>query len=139
MTNRLANCAALKIHSGIPEEKAAWRGDLPRCRSTLPYILIQHVAAVQLANAVVAQAGPLANGEGAGFVADQSQRQIQSLAVPCIAVIGHSHGRLPPWCNSRGFGLKKNLTEINHKVSVVAKWFRCVIAAVFAVKCAGTP
>jgi hypothetical protein len=29
------------------------------------------------------------------------------------------------------------LTEINHKVSVIAKWFRRVIAAVFAVKCAG--
>jgi hypothetical protein len=36
-----------------------------------------------------------------------------------------------------GFGLKNNLTEINHKVSVIAKWFRRVIAAVFAVKCAG--
>ena len=35
------------------------------------------------------------------------------------------------------FWLKKNLTEINHKVSVIAKWFRRVIAAVFAVKCAG--
>src|SRR6202011_2449786 len=42
-----------------------------------------------------------------------------------------------PSCNSRGFGLKNNLTEINHKVSVIAKWFRRVIAAVFAVKCAG--
>jgi hypothetical protein len=40
-------------------------------------------------------------------------------------------------CNSRGFGLKKNLTEINHKVSVIAKWFPSVIAAAFAVKCAG--
>ena len=99
-------------------------------------ILIHHVAAVQLANAVVAQTRPLANGEGAGFVADQPQRQIQSLAVPCIAVIGHSHGRLL-WCNYCGFGLKKNLTEINHKVSVVAKWFRCLIAAAFAVKCTG--
>ena len=35
------------------------------------------------------------------------------------------------------FRLKKNLTEINHKVSVIAKWFRRVIAAVFAVKCTG--
>ena len=36
------------------------------------------------------------------------------------------------------FWLKKNLTEINHKVSVIAKWFRRVIAAAFAVKCTGT-
>jgi hypothetical protein len=35
-----------------------------------------------------------------------------------------------------GFGIKKNLTEINHKVSVIAKWFRRVFAGVFAVKCA---
>jgi len=35
------------------------------------------------------------------------------------------------------FWAKKNLTEINHKVSVIAKWFRRVITAVFAVKCAG--
>jgi hypothetical protein len=37
----------------------------------------------------------------------------------------------------RGFGIKKNLTEINHKVSVIAKWFRRVIPVVFAAKCAG--
>jgi hypothetical protein len=37
----------------------------------------------------------------------------------------------------RWFRLKKNLTEINHKASLIAKWFRRVIAAVFAVKCAG--
>jgi hypothetical protein len=29
------------------------------------------------------------------------------------------------------------LTEINHKVSVIAKWFRRLIGGVFAVKCAG--
>jgi hypothetical protein len=38
-------------------------------------------------------------------------------------------------CNSRGLGIKKNLTEINHKVSLIAKWFLQVFAAVFAVKC----
>jgi hypothetical protein len=31
---------------------------------------------------------------------------------------------------------KKNLTEINHKVSLIAKGFGCEIAAVFAAKCA---
>jgi hypothetical protein len=98
--------------------------------------MIHHVAAVQLANPIVAEARPLANGERAGFVANQAQRQIQALPVPGVTVIGHSHGRLL-WCNSLRFGSKKNLTEINHKVSVIAKWFRHVIAAVFAVKCAG--
>jgi hypothetical protein len=42
-----------------------------------------------------------------------------------------------PFCDLRGFGVKNNLTEINHKVSVIAKWFRRLIAVVFAVKCAG--
>jgi hypothetical protein len=41
------------------------------------------------------------------------------------------------FCDFRRFGIKKNLTEIKHKVSVIAKWFRRVIAVVFAVKCAG--
>jgi hypothetical protein len=27
-----------------------------------------------------------------------------------------------PFCDLRGFGIKKNLTEINHKVSLIAKW-----------------
>jgi hypothetical protein len=39
--------------------------------------------------------------------------------------------------NLRGFWVKKNLTEINHKVSVIARGLGCEIAAVFAAKCAG--
>jgi hypothetical protein len=35
------------------------------------------------------------------------------------------------------FTVQKELTGINHKVSVIAKWFRRLITAVFAVKCAG--
>jgi hypothetical protein len=35
----------------------------------------------------------------------------------------------------RCFRPKKNLTEINHKVSVIAKWLWWVFAAVFAAKC----
>jgi len=34
----------------------------------------------------------------------------------------------------RRFGLKNNLTEINHKVSVLAKRFQRVFTAVFAAK-----
>src|SRR5258708_12858318 len=96
-----------------------------------PCIVIHHVAAIQLANSIVAQTRALTNGERAGFVANQAQREIQALAVPPVAVIGHSHGRLP-WCNSPGFGLKKNLTEINPKVSAIAKWFRRLIPSLFS-------
>jgi hypothetical protein len=56
--------------------------------------MIHHVAAIQLANSIVAQARPLTNGERAGFVANQAQREIQALAVPGVTVIRHSHGRL---------------------------------------------
>jgi hypothetical protein len=59
-----------------------------------PCIVIHHVTAIQLADSIVAQARPLTNGEGAGFVANQTQRKIQALAVPGITVVGHSHGRL---------------------------------------------
>jgi hypothetical protein len=44
-----------------------------------------------------------------------------------------------PFCDLLGLGIKKNLTEINHKVSVIAKWFRRLIAVVFAAKCVGAP
>src|ERR1700678_2809027 len=126
----------MKIEFGVPEEERR----LTRRFAAMPEhalrIEIHHVAAVQLANAIVAQARPLTNGEGAGFVANQAQRKIQALPVLRITVIGHSHGRLP--CgNSRGLGVKNNLTEINHKASLIAKWFRRVIAAVYAVKCTG--
>src|ERR1700693_5620294 len=99
-------------------------------------IVIHHVAAVQLVNSIVAQARPLTNGERARFVANQAQRKIQALAVPGVAVIRYSHGWLP-LMQFGGFRIKNKLTEINHKVSVVAKWFRRVIAGVFAAKCAG--
>jgi len=38
--------------------------------------------------------------------------------------------------NLCGFGLKKNLTEINHKVSVPAKGLQPAIAGAFAQECA---
>jgi hypothetical protein len=99
-------------------------------------ILIQAIASIELADSVVAQARPLTDRERASFVANQPQCKIQPLSVPRITVVGYSHGR-PLFCDLRGFGIKKNLTEINHKVSVIAKWFRRVIAVVFAVKCVG--
>jgi hypothetical protein len=54
-------------------------------------------------------------------MADQAQRKIETLAVPRVTVIGHPHVPLLG-CNSSGLARKKNLTEINHKVSVFAKW-----------------
>src|SRR4029077_10204905 len=38
--------------------------------------------------------------------------------VPRVSIVGHSHGRLLPLCNSRDSTQKKNLTENNHKVSL---------------------
>jgi hypothetical protein len=86
-----------------------------------PGVIIHDIAAVQLANSVVAEARPLANGKSTGFVVYQTQRKIQTLAVSGVTVIGHSHGRLLPLVQFARFPLKNNLTEINHKVSVLAK------------------
>jgi hypothetical protein len=97
--------------------------------------ILQNITAVQLAYSIVAQARPLADGKGAGFVADQPQRKIEFLPVSRIAIVGHSHGR-PPLQFTR-FWVKKNLTEINHKVRLSAKWFLRDFAAAFMAKCAG--
>ena len=59
-------------------------------------VAVMHVAAVQLADPIVAQARPLANREGARLVADQPQRQIETLPVPGITVVGYSHVAAPP-------------------------------------------
>src|SRR5271165_1843480 len=110
----------LEIELGIPKEKSRLARRLTAMSEHGRGIVIQHVTAVQLADSIIAQARPLTDGMGARFVANQTQREIQALAVPRVAVIGHSHGGLP-W-QFVWFGVKKNLTEINHKVSVIAKW-----------------
>jgi hypothetical protein len=43
-------------------------------------------------------------------------------------------GQLLAECNLGSFPAENNLTEINHKVSVPAKWFRDAIPAAFAGK-----
>jgi hypothetical protein len=57
--------------------------------------VIHDVAAVQFADSIVAEARPLANGESTRFVVDQTQRQIQTLAVSGVTVVGHSHDGTP--------------------------------------------
>src|SRR5450631_939739 len=87
----------LKIQFGSSEEK----GRLARGFAAMPLhrlrVVAHHVAAVELAYPIVAQAGPLADRMGARFVADQAQRQVQALPVAGITVVGHSHGRLLMW------------------------------------------
>jgi hypothetical protein len=85
----------LKIELGAPEEKSGLTRRFAAMPEYAPFAVIHHVAAVQLANAIVAQARPLANRERACFVANQAQREIQALTVPRITVIGHSHGGHP--------------------------------------------
>jgi hypothetical protein len=52
-----------------------------------PGIVIHDIAAVQLADSIIAESRPLANGQGARFVVYEPQRKIQTLAVPCIAIV----------------------------------------------------
>jgi hypothetical protein len=77
----------MKIEFGVPEEESCLTRRFAAMPAHALHIEIHHVAAVQLANPIVTQACPLANGEGAGFVANQAQRKIQALPVPRITVI----------------------------------------------------
>jgi hypothetical protein len=49
----------------------------------------------------------------------QPQRKIEFLPVSRVSIIGHPHGVLP--VQFKRFWVKKNLTEICHKVSLLAK------------------
>jgi hypothetical protein len=77
----------VEIQFGIPEKK----GRLPRRLAAVPMyspgIVIHDVAAVQLADSIIAEAGPLPNGQGTRFVVYQPQRKVQTLAVPCITIV----------------------------------------------------
>jgi hypothetical protein len=84
----------LKVEFGVPEEKSGLTRRLAAMPGDTPPIMIHYVAAIELSNSIVAQARPLTYGERAGFMANQTQRKIQTLAVPRVAVIRHSHGRL---------------------------------------------
>jgi hypothetical protein len=50
-------------------------------------VLAEAITAIKLADAIVAQSGELANRESAGFVANQPQRQIQTLPISRIAIV----------------------------------------------------
>jgi hypothetical protein len=91
----------LEIQFGILEEESSLPRRLPAVSGDPPGGLIHDVTAVQLADPIIAESGPLPNGKGARLMVYQSQREIQALAVPRISVIGHSHGRLLPLCNLR--------------------------------------
>ncbi|HEY6271339.1 MAG TPA: hypothetical protein VIX19_05020 [Terriglobales bacterium] len=88
----------LKIELGVAEEKRGLTRRLASMPEHALRIVVEHVAAVQLADAIIAQARPLADGERARFVANQTQRKIQALPVPRVAIIRHSHVRLLQFC-----------------------------------------
>ena len=83
----------------LPRRLAAVAGDIA-------HIAVQDIASIQLADAIVAQARPLADRVSAGFVADQPQRKIKFLPVSRVSIVGHPHGDLPV-CNSCVFGSKR--------------------------------
>jgi hypothetical protein len=53
------------------------------------------VAAVQLADAVIAETGPAADRAGACFEANEPDREIHALGVAGVAVVGDAHGGFP--------------------------------------------
>ena len=50
-----------------------------------------HVGAVELADPVVGEAGPAADGAGAGLVADQAHGEVDAQAIAVVTVVGNSH------------------------------------------------
>ena len=68
-------------------------------------VRIVQVGAVQLADAVVAQAGPGADGLRARLVTQEAQREFHAQAFTVVAVVGNAHGGHPAvrdeplcWC-----------------------------------------
>src|SRR5262245_6666843 len=50
------------------------------------------IGTIQLANAIVRQACPLADGVRSSFVPHESEREIEPQTIPRIAIVGNAHG-----------------------------------------------
>ena len=54
------------------------------------------VRAIELADAVVREPGPLADGVCTGFVAHEAQGQVEAESVAAVAIVGNTHGGTSP-------------------------------------------
>ena len=88
----LANTAASRRMRSERVKNAAWRGDLPRWRATPDAVRFVEIGAIELADAVVGQAGPCTDGVRAGLVVDEAQREVEPQSVAAVAVVGDTHG-----------------------------------------------
>src|SRR5882762_1048275 len=70
---------------------------------------IAHVGAVQLANAVVAEPGPRANGLRARLVAQKAQSKLEAQPLAAVAIVRDAHGAVP------GVGAVRNIMGENHQ------------------------
>lgn len=52
----------------------------------------EHVRAIELTNAIFGETSPRTNGLCARFVANETQGEIESHAIACVAVVGDTHG-----------------------------------------------
>ena len=52
----------------------------------------REIAAVQLADPIVGEARPDADGPGACLVADEADGEIETQTVPAVAIVGYAHG-----------------------------------------------
>src|SRR6267143_5585511 len=85
-----------------------------------------HVGAVQLADAVVRQTGPRADGLGARLVPQEAQCQLHAQALAPVAIVANAHGSLPAAFGSlhcgrdaqnstRKFGKKSAIIYFTHQ------------------------
>ena len=54
---------------------------------------LTHVGAIQLADAIIRQAGPRADGLRARLVSQEAQRQLHARSLAAVTVVGDAHAR----------------------------------------------
>lgn len=77
-----------------------------------------HVGPVELANAIIGEARPGADGPSAGLVAQEAQRQLHARALLAVAIVGDAHGSLRLLLVHRG-GIGAILGKIHQKTQLV--------------------
>src|SRR5437762_643254 len=75
-------------HQEAPAVAAATEAQLVAAR-------LAHVGTVQLADAVVRQTGPGADGLGARLVPQEAQRQLHARSLAAVAIVADAHGSRP--------------------------------------------
>jgi hypothetical protein len=75
-----------------PREERGLLRRLAAVTRNLRVRVAREIAAVQLADPIVGEARPDADGPGACLVADEADGEIETQTVPAVAIVGYAHG-----------------------------------------------